>query len=303
VAVGANAQATFSEAIDPTTLTNTTFTLTRTGDSAALGALVSYDPATKTATLNPSSDLATATSYTATVTIGVRDVASNPIAASKVWSFTTVGTAPPPSGAITRESTSTVVNSTAASVVSVTKPSGTTAGDVLVACLALNAGNIAATGAPPGWTPIATVTVISNPHVFGYYKVAGALEPISYSWTLAGAVASGAGIARYSGVDNTSPLDAAASTASGASSTSGTVAGVTTATPNAMLVGCMAINSGSTAVTIGTPTGMSQAWDIGGKRHELANGPQATAGASGPKTWTFSSGREWAGWLTALRPQ
>lgn len=116
-------------------------------------------------------------------------------------------------------------------------------------------------------------------------------------------MAGGAGIARYSGVDNISPLDVSASSASGASATSGTVAGVTTATANAMLVGCMAINSASTAVTIGSPAGMSQAWDIGGKRHELADGPQAMAGASGPKAWTFSSGREWAGWLTALRPQ
>jgi hypothetical protein len=49
--------------------------------------------------------------------------------------------------------------------------------------------------------------------------------------------------------------------------------------------------------------GMTQAWDIGGKRHELADGLQATAGASGTKTWTFNASREWAGWLTALRPQ
>ena len=50
-------------------------------------------------------------------------------------------------------------------------------------------------------------------------------------------------------------------------------------------------------------TGMTAAWDIGGKRHELADGVQAIAGPSGPKTWIFSSGREWAGWLTALRPR
>lgn len=69
-----------------------------------------------------------------------------------------------------------------------------------------------------------------------------------------------------------------------------------------MLVGCMAINSSSTAVTIASPGGMAEAWDIGGKRHELADGLQATAGPSGDKTWTFSAGRAWGGWLAALRP-
>jgi hypothetical protein len=69
----------------------------------------------------------------------------------------------------------------------------------------------------------------------------------------------------------------------------------------AMLIGCMAINSSSTAVTISSPSGMAEAWDVGGKRHELADAIQSTAGPSGPKTWSFSAGREWAGWLGALR--
>lgn len=205
-------------------------------------------------------------------------------------------------GAVARVSLSTVVNATATGVVSVAAPSGTQSGDVLVACLALNGGSVGALGVPFGWAPIASVAAIANPHVFGYYRVAGGSEPASYSWTLASAVANGAGIARYSGVDTTSPLDTAAKTASGASATSGSVAGVTTVTANAMLAGCMAINSSSSAVTIGSPAGMGQAWDIGGKRHELADGPQVAAGASGPRTWTFSASREWAGWLAALRP-
>jgi hypothetical protein len=69
-----------------------------------------------------------------------------------------------------------------------------------------------------------------------------------------------------------------------------------------MLVGCMGLNSSSTSTTISSPSGMDQAWDIGGKRHELADGVQPTAGASGARTWAFSSSRAWAGWLLALRP-
>jgi hypothetical protein len=56
-------------------------------------------------------------------------------------------------------------------------------------------------------------------------------------------------------------------------------------------------------VTISTPIGLVEAWDIGGKRHELASGVQATAGLSQDVSWGFSASREWAGWLVALRPR
>jgi hypothetical protein len=204
---------------------------------------------------------------------------------------------------IVRGSVSTAVNTTAASTVTVAAPGGTAAGDVLVACLALNGGLVAASGVPAGWSPIAAVTGIANPHVYGYYHVAGASEPSSYTWTLASSVQAGAGIARYSGVDNSNPLDGSATSATGAATTSATVPGVTTASADAMLVGCIGMNSSNLTVTIGGPAGMVEAWDVGGKRTELDDGLQAVAGPSGAKTWTFSAGREWAGWLAALRPR
>jgi hypothetical protein len=230
--------------------------------------------------------------------VAATDAAGNVDATPATWTWTVEpGSTPPP--AITRVAATTTVNTTATNTVSVATPTGAAAGDVLVACLALNGGAVAATGVPAGWSPIAAVTGVANPHVFGYYRLATDSEPAEHRWTLTSSVANGAGIARYTGAAG---LDAAASTASGAAGTSGTVAGVTTVTANAMLVGCMAINSSSTATTIASPAGMAQAWDIGGKRQELADGVQADAGASGPKTWTFSSIREWAGWLVALRP-
>jgi Ca2+-binding RTX toxin-like protein len=95
VALGANPAATFSEAIDPSSLTNTTFTLTKpdgASDGGPLPATVSYDPATKKATLDPNADLELGVTYTATIkggTGGVKDVAGNPLAADEAWSFTT----------------------------------------------------------------------------------------------------------------------------------------------------------------------------------------------------------------------
>ena len=245
---------------------------------------------------NPSHTYGATGTYTVALTVA-NTAGSNTLTRT---GYISVGSAS--SGPIVREAVSTVVNATATSSVTVPKPAGTASGDVLVACLALNGGSVSSSGLPAGWTSIATATGVANPHVFGYYHVAGSSEPTSYTWSLGSSVANGAGIARYSGVRAASPIDATATTASGASATTGTLPGVTTATPGAMLVGCMAINSSSTGVSIASSSGMTEAWDIGGKRHELADHAQAAAGPSGSKTWTFSSAREWAGWLVALRP-
>jgi len=86
VAVNANITATFSEAMNPLTITTATFTL-KQGTTVVSGAVTS--PSTTTATFNPTSNLAASTTYTATVTTGVKDLAGNALAVDKTWSFTT----------------------------------------------------------------------------------------------------------------------------------------------------------------------------------------------------------------------
>ena len=80
--------ATFSRAIDPTTLTATSFKLT--GPSGAVAASVAYNATTRTATLTPSAILAFSTSYTATLTTAIRGTDGKPLAAAVTWSFTTI---------------------------------------------------------------------------------------------------------------------------------------------------------------------------------------------------------------------
>ena len=201
------------------------------------------------------------------------------------------------SGSIVRESVSQATNTAAGTTLTIPKPANVAQGDLLVSCLSLNGGSITTTGAPAGWTRLAAVTTIANPKVYGYYKVATASESASYSWTTT-STTSGGGIARYSGAAG---LDTAATTASGAATSSGTVPAVTSTTAKAMLVGCMSVNSGSVSLT--SPAGMAQAVETGARRFEVADGIQANAGPSGAKTWTFSAAREWAGWLVALRPK
>ena len=94
VARTVNLSVTFSEAINPSTINSTTFELRNASTNALVAATVSYDAATRRATLNPSGNLAAGTRFTATVRGGatdprVKDLAGNPLAGSVTWSFTT----------------------------------------------------------------------------------------------------------------------------------------------------------------------------------------------------------------------
>ena len=247
------------------------------------------------ATANPSHTFTNTTTspVTRTVTLTVTNSGGSN-STTKTITVNPSTTTPPPTGSgIVRGGSSTVPTSTAAATVTVPLPSGTAAGDVLVSCLSLNGGTVKT--APAGWTQIAAVTSISNPHVYGYYKVA-AVGEATPTWTLSGSLTSGAGITRYTGA---SGVDGPATTATGAAATSGTVPAVTTTTANTMVVGCMGVNSSSTAIT--SPSGMTEAWEVAGKKGELDDALQASAGSTGARTWTFAASREWAGWLVALR--
>ncbi|HEX7203210.1 MAG TPA: DNRLRE domain-containing protein, partial [Arthrobacter sp.] len=90
VAVSTNVTATFSEAMNTSTITSDTFTL-KTG-TTTVAAAVTYSGTGNTATLNPGTDLAAGTTYTATIkggSTGVKDAAGNALATDKTWTFTT----------------------------------------------------------------------------------------------------------------------------------------------------------------------------------------------------------------------
>jgi Ice-binding-like/Bacterial Ig-like domain len=99
VPLNATVNATFSEAMDPTTLTSATFTLTEPPGATSVTGTVTYATASNIATFTPASPLAANTQYTATVTNGAKDLFGNALASGAVpnpWSFTT---GPPFTGA------------------------------------------------------------------------------------------------------------------------------------------------------------------------------------------------------------
>ncbi len=85
IAINSTISATFSEAMDASTITTATFTI------AGITGTVTYSGTT--ATFTPSSNLAYNTTYTATITTGVRDTSGNAMASNYSWNFTTGGVA------------------------------------------------------------------------------------------------------------------------------------------------------------------------------------------------------------------
>jgi hypothetical protein len=81
--------ATFSEDLDPATVTATSFTLADEVTGTPVSAKAVYDPASRTASLTPDQTLLPLTAYQATVTGEVTDQVGNKMAEAHTWRFTT----------------------------------------------------------------------------------------------------------------------------------------------------------------------------------------------------------------------
>ncbi|MDD5472383.1 MAG: Ig-like domain-containing protein, partial [Sideroxydans sp.] len=93
VAVAANPSVTFSEAMNSSTINDTTFTMNVHGGAAVTGA-VAYNADTRVATFTPAASLAGSTLYDITITTGIKDAAGNSLSEFS-WSFTTIDTSIP----------------------------------------------------------------------------------------------------------------------------------------------------------------------------------------------------------------
>jgi hypothetical protein len=93
IAPNTTVEATFSEEIDKASIeASGAFTLKQQDAAAPWNAAVIYDPASNMATLRPGEPLNPGTTYTATVNggvDGVKNLAGNPLALDRTWSFTT----------------------------------------------------------------------------------------------------------------------------------------------------------------------------------------------------------------------
>jgi hypothetical protein len=88
VAVSTTIQAIFSEAMDAESIHEDTFAIGY-GITGTVAGAVTYDADTKRGIFTPSKNLITRTTYTATISSRVQDLAGNTLAEDYTWSFTT----------------------------------------------------------------------------------------------------------------------------------------------------------------------------------------------------------------------
>jgi hypothetical protein len=277
-------------------VSGSTFTLEGPG-ATPVAANVTYSAGTMTATLDPTATLAENTTYTARLLAGIQDGSANPLA-PVTWTFTTGTT---PVGAVFR-SASSGSNATATTLV-IAKPAGVVAGDALLASVAVR-GNPVLTP-PAGWTLVRLDLSGGTIRQAIYVRIAGASEPVSYTFTLSNAQSAAGGIVAYSGVDPTTPIDAHGGQIN-ASSTSLTAPSITTTGANRMLVAFYAIPN---LTTYTAPAGMTERFD---QQVPAANQYKVTAsghdqlllsgGATGTRVATVANSAVSVGQLVALRP-
>ena len=186
VAINTPISATFSMAMNPATLTSSTFTVT--GPGGAVAGAVSYSGLT--ATFAPAAALAYATTYTATITSGATNPDGTPLFGGYVWTFTTI-TPPPtvistiPANGATSVPIGQVLSATfseamapasiSASTFTVAGPGGTAV-----------AGTVAYSGVTATFTPtvaLAYGAAYTATITTGAMDVAGQPLPANYVWT------------------------------------------------------------------------------------------------------------------------
>ena len=195
VALNTLITATFSEAMDPLTITTATVKLACPAGTAITGT-VGYAVNGNVATFTPASNLPTSTTCTATITTGVKDVAGNAMANAFTWTFTTGPvldtTAPTVSSTVPlANATGVALNTPITATFSETMdPLTITTATIKLACPAGTAitgtvgyavnGNVAtftpASNLPAGTTCTATITT-------GVKDVAGNAMADAFTWT------------------------------------------------------------------------------------------------------------------------
>lgn len=191
----------------------------------------------------------------------------------------------------------------------VTGPSTLATGDLL--WVQLNYNSSTATATPPaGWTAGLAATFSGSAAVCCYYHVVtsgeAASPPASYTFTMSASVIGNALLARFSGVDVGTPINAGPATVANGVAAK-TVASITTTVADAFVFGGLVVQSASsiaaqlpasgwTQIATSNGDGAGRAGIIGHK------GAQAVAGATGTAAFTAASAIGGVAYQLALTP-
>lgn len=195
------------------------------------------------------------------------------------------------------------------STLSIPKPAGTEAGDLLLAVVSHQGGSTRNMTPPTGWTavPNADVWEGGNARIHAWWKVAGASEPASYGFTVTGGTSwsSAGGVMAITGANTMSPVEVAAGVSTGSTTTKDlTAPSVTTTTANSLLVYGGAVNQ---PATFTPPQFYSEQWDLStSTTYNVATETSVrtfeSPGASGPATASLNVAARGVAIHVAIKP-
>lgn len=183
----------------------------------------------------------------------------------------------------------TFVNSTVSSGDTISKPSGTVSGDLIV--IAGSNGNAGLWTAPSGFTLLTSSSTYGNM----CYKFAGGSEPSTYNfYSTGGGTLNGTVCLVFRGATTIDVVG------SGAGATATTIAApsVTTTVANTMLIAAF---TGNAATTLGTASGMTKVANAGGAPTTCQYEALTSAGATGVRTVSSSNSVELTAGMFAIR--
>jgi hypothetical protein len=204
-------------------------------------------------------------------------------------------------------SASTAQTGSGATSIALNVPSGVVAGDVMIASIAAEGSG--SYTVPSGWS---STGLFSGVTYFGfggiYFHVAGSSEPASYTWDLGTSRKASAKMVSYVGVENSSPIEVTSTTAGASSGTSDSAASITTTISNTKVLMDFGADYSLGSFTVTPPSGTTQRASaftsgsgsvLGGVLQDFT---QATAGATGTKTFKTSVSIPWGAITIALKP-
>lgn len=182
----------------------------------------------------------------------------------------------------------------------ITKPT-VSVGDVLL--VIVGGGGTTAVTPPSGWTTGPASGGGSSPQVRAFTRTIDGSEGSTFSFPFGSSTNIMANVLAVSGLDPNFSIDVS-NPNGGFSSTTNTNPGVTTRLANELLIGASVHNTAGSSPSLSSATGTSAATQTsGGYGLSVRQLAQATAGASGAFTWTWSlSGATWQNFVLALRP-
>lgn len=205
--------------------------------------------------------------------------------------------------AIVTSSADTTVETNGTSI-TITKPTGTVSGDLLLGFVAHDGGSGAITD-PTGWTELHNLgSSGAKVKCQIAWLIAGGSEPADYTWSKSGGGETWCGkIFRISGHDGGTPIDTSAETQD-AGTTTITCPTVTTGRDDCLVF--MSFGQDDTGVPYTHPGGTTEVADFDSVNNPCALGicwfEHATAGATGTKDWTSGDTTESNAFTVSVQP-